>query len=251
MSDLETIKVPDIGDVEDVEVIEVLVSVGDTVAVEDSLITVESDKASMEIPAPKAGVITSLHVNPGDRIAAGSDILVLDIAATSDSTAAAKIEATASTVDNHAIETRDSSHTAVSAISPELPTDAEEQYDLVVIGAGPGGYTSAFRAADLGLNVLLIERYPSLGGVCLNVGCIPSKALLHTSARAFKEDVIGKLTQGLAGLAKQRKVTVAHGLAKFSSSNTIDIEDSSTNADGARRVSFKNAVIAAGSKSVR
>lgn len=274
MSDLETIKVPDIGDVDDVEVIEVLVSVGDAVAAEDSLITVESDKASMEIPAPKAGVITSMHVSPGDRVAAGSDILVLDVAESSNNASSSSTAETKHTpaAEEQSAGTKEESPATVSA--PAVPNDADEQYDLAVIGAGPGGYTSAFRAADLGLNVLLIERYPSLGGVCLNVGCIPSKALLHTSAviqetrdmgahgvtfaeptidvdklRAFKEDVIGKLTGGLAGLAKQRKVTVAHGLATFSSANTIDIAESES--DSPRRVGFKNAVIAAGSKSIR
>jgi len=256
------------------EISDIRRSVGDTVAPEDSLITVESDKASMEIPAPKAGVITSMHVSPGDRIAAGSDILVLDVAESSDNTTSAPPatkEETGATKDNSA-STKEESTAVASA--PAALNNADEQYDLVVIGAGPGGYTSAFRAADLGLNVLLIERYPSLGGVCLNVGCIPSKALLHTSAiiqetremgahgvtfteptinvdklRAFKEDVIGKLTGGLAGLAKQRKVAVAHGLATFSSANTIDISESDS--ESTRRVGFKNAVIAAGSKSIR
>jgi len=280
MSDLETIKVPDIGDVDDVEVIEVLVSVGDTVAPEDSLITVESDKASMEIPAPKAGVITSMHVSPGDRIAAGSDILVLDVAESNNNASPEASTETIESADAKADTETESSgaqeQSTATSSAPAVPNDADEQYDLVVIGAGPGGYTSAFRAADLGLNVLLIERYASLGGVCLNVGCIPSKALLHTSAviqetremgahgvtfteptidvdklRAFKEDVIGKLTGGLAGLAKQRKVTVAHGLATFSSANTIDIAESESGAESARRVGFKNAVIAAGSKSIR
>ena len=277
MSELQTIKIPDIGDVNDVEVIEVLVSVGDTVALEDSLVTVESDKASMEIPAPVAGVITSMLVKSGDRIAEGSDILVIDvaIAKTSNTPAATQTE-------NVAAEKADTFGSSQPA-SPIATTPAadpnSEHFDLVVIGAGPGGYTSAFRAADLGLKVLLVERYPDLGGVCLNVGCIPSKALLHTAAviqetrgmaahgvtfgepqididklRDFKEDVIGKLTGGLAGLAKQRNVTVAHGLAKFSSTHTLLISDG-VNADtadkGERNVAFTSAVIAAGSKSIR
>ena len=277
MSELQTIKVPDIGDVNDVEVIEVLVSVGDTVALEDSLVTVESDKASMEIPAPVAGVITSMLVTSGDRIAEGSDILVIDVA-----TSAKQDKASAAAPENATTnKTDDNNATAAAASTAVAPVSDPnaEHFDLVVIGAGPGGYTSAFRAADLGLNVLLIERYPNLGGVCLNVGCIPSKALLHTSAiiqetrdmaahgvtfgepqididklREFKEDVIGKLTGGLAGLAKQRNVTVAHGLASFSSTHSLLITQSadSDQADTpSRSVSFTSAVIAAGSKSIR
>ena len=273
MSELQTIKVPDIGDVSDVEVIEVLVSVGDTVALEDSLITVESDKASMEIPAPVAGVITSMLVKSGDNIAEGSDILVIDVAAAKQSASSNPTSVAADTKNDSPIE-----NTAKSTeiVAPTSDPNAEH-FDLVVIGAGPGGYTSAFRAADLGLKVLLIERYADLGGVCLNVGCIPSKALLHTAAviqetrgmsahgvtfgepqididklRGFKEDVIGKLTSGLAGLAKQRNVSVAHGLAKFTSTHSISIAQNADNAEPASRtVSFTSAVIAAGSKSIR
>ncbi len=310
MSELQTIKVPDIGDVDDVEIIEVLVAVGDSIDVETSLVTVESDKASMEIPSPVAGVITSLLVSTGDRVSEGSDIVVMDVATTAEaastpSTAAATASATpvpastdsaqaasaGSTTGTAKVQTdqsgsqsvgtahRSNTSASASAPSPESDpayADASERYDLVVVGAGPGGYTAAFRAADLGLNVLLIERYADLGGVCLNVGCIPSKALLHTAAiiqetqemaahgvtfgkpeididklRGFKEDVIGKLTGGLAGLAKQRKVTVAHGLASFKSAHTLSIA-SGTNADNAERtVGFTHAVIAAGSQSVR
>jgi dihydrolipoamide dehydrogenase len=275
MSELQTIKVPDIGDVNDVEVIEVLVSVGDTVALEDSLITVESDKASMEIPAPVAGIITSMLVKSGDRIAEGSDILVIDVSATAVKETAATVQSETVTVG----KTNESSANSPAVNVPTTPVSApnSEHFDLVVIGAGPGGYTSAFRAADLGLKVLLVERYPSLGGVCLNVGCIPSKALLHTAAviqetrgmaahgvtfgepqididklRDFKEDVIGKLTSGLAGLAKQRDVSVAHGVAKFSSTHSLSIsEDSDTARTSERNVSFTSAVIAAGSKNIR
>ncbi|MFT6301024.1 MAG: dihydrolipoamide dehydrogenase [Granulosicoccus sp.] len=275
MSELQTIKVPDIGDVNDVEVIEVLVSVGDTVALEDSLITVESDKASMEIPAPVVGIITSMLVKSGDRIAEGSDILVIDVSATAVKETAATVQSETVTVG----KTNESSANSPAVNVPTTPVSApnSEHFDLVVIGAGPGGYTSAFRAADLGLKVLLVERYPSLGGVCLNVGCIPSKALLHTAAviqetrgmaahgvtfgepqididklRDFKEDVIGKLTSGLAGLAKQRDVSVAHGVAKFSSTHSLSIsEDSDTARTSERNVSFTSAVIAAGSKNIR
>ncbi|MFK7892809.1 MAG: dihydrolipoyl dehydrogenase [Granulosicoccus sp.] len=279
MSELQTVKVPDIGDVEDVEVIEVLVAEGDSVNAEDSLVTVESDKASMEIPAPCAGVVTSMLVKTGDRVSEGSDILVMDVADAGAGNEVAVEPANPSAVKSSAEST---AVPAVAAATPPAPkgehVDLEgvsEHYDLVVLGAGPGGYTSAFRAADLGLNVLLIERYPDLGGVCLNVGCIPSKALLHTAAiieetqemaahgvsfgepvidvdklRGFKEDVIGKLTGGLAGLAKQRKVTVAHGVGRFTSAQTLSIAD---NADTTanRTVRFTHAVIAAGSKSIR
>ncbi|ASJ72405.1 dihydrolipoyl dehydrogenase [Granulosicoccus antarcticus] len=287
MSELETVKIPDIGDVDDVEIIEVLVSVGDTIGLEDSLITVESDKASMEIPSPAAGVITSLLVKTGDRVSEGSDILVLDVAAAASNPAPTPSEpAQATPTADSASEgsqkppptTRTTAPDAAGA-SEENRQAADEHHDLVVLGAGPGGYTAAFRAADLGLKVLLIERYPDLGGVCLNVGCIPSKALLHTAAiiqetqgmsahgvtfakpeididklRSFKEEVIGKLTGGLAGLAKQRKVTVAHGFARFRSSHLIAISnpEQQEGADQADRlVSFDQAIIAAGSKSIR
>ncbi len=278
MSELQTIKVPDIGDVDDVEVIEVLVSVGDTVALEDSLITVESDKASMEIPAPAAGVVTSLIVKTGDRVAEGNDILVIDVAA-ADAAEPAPAPASGqtdetevSTASESPAEVPKAATASATAVSPSNSPAADENYDLVVLGAGPGGYTSAFRASDLGLKVLLVERYPILGGVCLNVGCIPSKALLHTSAiiqetrdmaahgvtfgepsididklRGFKNDVIGKLTGGLAGLAKQRKVAVAHGNAAFTSTHTLSITDG----DDVKTVGFTHAVIAAGSKSIR
>lgn len=301
MSELETVKVPDIGDINDVEVIEVLVSPGDTIAKEDSLITVESDKASMEIPSPSAGTITSVLVSTGDRVSAGSDLLVIDIAATGDSGAGKEttpdvtarqqagetqssepavqpqtVAKTASTTSSNASTSRS---TAASTATDEDRQRADEHHDLVVLGAGPGGYTAAFRAADLGLKVLLIERFPDLGGVCLNVGCIPSKALLHTAAiiqetrgmaahgvsfsepeidvdklRSFKEDVIGKLTGGLAGLAKQRKVSVKHGLGRFLSPHLIAINPTAPeegDGDEPLRVSFDNVIIAAGSSSIR
>ncbi|MFT4726922.1 MAG: dihydrolipoamide dehydrogenase [Granulosicoccus sp.] len=275
MSELQTIKVPDIGDVNDVEVIEVLVAVGDTVALEDSLITVESDKASMEIPAPVAGIITSMLVKSGDRIAEGSDILVIDVAVTSTTATAATAQAENVTAQKKNVS--NTSPPAVGVATAPVADPNSEHFDLVVIGAGPGGYTSAFRAADLGLKVLLVERYANLGGVCLNVGCIPSKALLHTAAviqetremaahgvcfgepqididklRGFKEEVIGKLTGGLAGLAKQRNVAVAHGLAKFSSTHSLVISEGLETAEtSTRNISFTSAVIAAGSKNIR
>jgi len=292
MSELQTIKVPDIGDFDEVEIIEVLVAEGDSVDAEASLITVESDKASMEIPCPVAGTITSLIVKAGDKVSAGSDLLVLDVAesgavagsAPSPGASPASADASEKPASGQGTPSQDKAADGYSGsagpqadkrapVAAPAAGDPDERYDVVVLGAGPGGYTAAFRAADLGQSVLLIERYPSLGGVCLNVGCIPSKALLHTSAiiqeteemaahgvsfgkptidldklRHFKEDVIGKLTGGLAGLAKQRKVAVAHGVARFASSNAIVIESD----DAAERtVGFTHAIIAAGSQSVQ
>lgn len=287
MSELQTIKVPDIGEFDGVEIIEVLVREGDEVEVESSLITVESDKASMEIPSPVAGRITSVLIKTGDTVSTGSDIFVIDVAdsagnqaATASSSKASANETSESATDADqstpevtnrvAAESQTATQSASTAVSPSLPDDA---YDVVVLGAGPGGYTAAFRAADLGQRVLLIERYPDLGGVCLNVGCIPSKALLHTAAvinetremaahgvtfgepeididklRSFKDSVIGKLTGGLGTLTNQRKVDVLHGVAAFESSNAINVKKD----DGENQtVHFHNAIIAAGSQSIK
>ena len=255
MDNLVTVSVPDIGDFADVEIIEVLIHVGDTVSFDDSLITVESDKSSMEIPSPLDGEVTEILVSVGDRISQGTPLAVVASKAPAEAAPAATPEAAP----------------AQSAAPASSQSPAEGAYDVVVIGAGPGGYTAAFRAADLGLNVLLIERYPQLGGVCLNVGCIPSKALLHTAQvinetrdmkdhgitfgepvididklRGFKENVIGQLTNGLKGLAKQRKVEVAEGNASFISATQLKISGSDE-----RTVDFKNAIIAAGSSVVR
>jgi dihydrolipoamide dehydrogenase len=262
MSNTVTIQVPDIGDFAEVEVIELLVGVGDTVTEEQSLITLESDKASMEVPSPRAGKITALKIAVGDRVSEGSVILELEPAAAGEP---APSEARPATTP--AAPTAEAP--APAAASGDK---ADHSCQVLVLGAGPGGYTAAFRAADLGLDVLLVERYPRLGGVCLNVGCIPSKALLHTAAiltetqemaahgitfgkpkidldklRGFKDGVIGQLTKGLAGLAKQRKVRVLHGEASFVSPHELDIEN-----DGKReRVRFEHAIIAAGSQSAR
>jgi len=249
-----TVSVPDIGDFEDVEIIEVLVHVGDNVNIDDSLITVESDKSSMEIPAPINGEVTEILVSVGDRISQGSAIAVI----------AAESPA--------ATETTEQPATKSSARTSSGMHSADSTYDVVVIGAGPGGYTAAFRAADLGLSVLLIERYPELGGVCLNVGCIPSKALLHTAQvinetrdmkdhgitfgepqidlhklRGFKEKVIRQLTGGLKGLAKQRNVDVMTGVASFDSTSQISIDNNGS----VTAVNFENAIIAAGSSVVK
>jgi len=253
------IRIPDLGGASDVEIIDVLVGVGDTVKIDDSLITVESDKASMDVPASAAGVITKLHVTVGDSVNEGELIVTVD-----------------ATTDSPDIDTKPSAETVTSATAapaaqaaPVPAGKADHHAPLVVIGSGPGGYTAAFRAADLDQEVTLIEKYDDLGGVCLNVGCIPSKALLHSAAvisearemqqhgitfgkpkididklRGFKESVIGKLTGGLAAMAKARKVTVVNGYAKFTSANTLQIEGD----DGASTLSFDKAIIAAGSR---
>lgn len=247
----QDILVPNIGDFDGVAVIEVLVSPGDTIAVEDSLITVESDKASMEIPSSHAGVVKEVLVKVGDEVAEGTAIVRVDA-----TTEAAAAQTTAA---------------APAAAAAATPTSADT-YDVVVLGAGPGGYSAAFRAADIGLKVALVERYSTLGGVCLNVGCIPSKALLHTvgifeaakdlseqgihfgeasididQLRGYKEGVIAKLTKGLAGMAKARKVDVITGTAHFTSPNQLQVES----ATGTVEVAFKSAIIAAGSQSVK
>ena len=258
------IKVPDIGDFENVEVIEVLVSPGDTIAEEDSLISVESDKAAMEIPAPQAGVVKEVLVSVGDSVSEGSPILILDADAKADTN-----ETSAPS------ENKSPASTPAPAATPtpqaaSFNGNADLHAQVVVLGSGPGGYTAAFRAADLGLSVILIERYESIGGVCLNVGCIPSKALLHTAQvineaeefvdlgvtfskpeididklRGHKNKVVGKLTGGLKHLAKQRKVKIVQGYGKFTSANTIEVEAN----DGSKTVvGFDYSIIAAGSR---
>ncbi len=262
MSTLE-VKVPNIGDFDEVEIIEVLVAVGDKIAQEDSLITVESDKASMEIPAPAAGIVTSVKVSVGDNIAEGSVILMLE---TSEEVVTDTPEE--KTNDNKSVDVAVQQEApAITSFSGQVDVQAE----VVVLGSGPGGYTAAFRAADLGKQVVLIEKDAVLGGVCLNVGCIPSKALLHVAEvvneaaefsesdigikfqqpdidhvklRAHKDGVISKLTTGLKAMAKQRKVTTVHGFGKFTSANTIEVEA----ADGSKQtVGFENCIIATGS----
>jgi dihydrolipoamide dehydrogenase len=243
MATVTEVKVPDIGDFKDVEVIEVLVKPGDAVAKEQSLITLESDKATMEIPSPEAGVVKELKVKVGDKVSQGSQIL--------------EIESTA---------------TAAAPAAPQPAAAGEIECDLVVLGAGPGGYSAAFRGADLGLKTVLVERYPALGGVCLNVGCIPSKALLHTAAivdaarglsahgvsfgepkldldklRAFKDKVVGKLSGGVASMAKLRRVTVVQGTGTFADANRLKVETK----DGAKLVRFRSAIIAAGSQAAK
>jgi len=265
MSTLE-VKVPNIGDFDSVEIIEVLVAVGDNIAEEDSLITVESDKASMEIPAPASGKVTSVKVAVGDAIAEGSLIIIMEVNAGSSVSASEDSDTSSGNqnVPQKPIETPTDAPQAESYVG-----DVDVTAQVVVLGSGPGGYTAAFRAADLGKQVVLIEKDPVLGGVCLNVGCIPSKALLHIAEvvseaadfngvgvtfakpeidnvqlRAHKNGVISKLTGGLKAMAKQRKVTTLHGFGKFTSANTIDVVAS----DGTKQtVGFENCIIATGS----
>ena len=269
------IKVPDIGDFKEVAVIELLVKPGDTVKPEQSLITVESDKASMEIPCSHAGVVKALKVKVGDKVSEGSVVLSLEAAQGAGSDAPASAPAATPSA------TPAASPAPVAApAAAAFGGAADLTCDVLVLGAGPGGYSAAFRAADLGLNVVLVERYASLGGVCLNVGCIPSKALLHVAAvvdevshlgdlgiefgapkvsidklRGHKEKVIGKLTGGLAAMAKMRKVTVVRGYGHFVGSHHLEVEETTGTAQdktGSKQViAFKRCIIATGSQAVR
>ncbi len=267
------VQVPDIGDFDEVGVIEVLVKAGDTVKVEQSLITVESDKASMEIPSSAAGVVKELKVKLGDKVAKGSVILTLEAAGAAAPAPSAPAPAPAAAAP--------APMTAAPAPAAATYTgSADQAFDVVVLGGGPGGYSAAFRAADLGLKVALVERYATLGGVCLNVGCIPSKALLHVAAvmdevshmadlgvafgeptvdiaklRAHKNKVTGKLTGGLSAMAKMRKVTVLRGVGTLLDAQHLKVE--ATEGEGQARtgavqtVAFKRVIVAAGSQAVR
>ncbi len=252
MGNSRKIEVPDIGDFQSVEVIEVLVAPGDQVQPEQALITLESDKASMDIPAPCAGTVLELLVQAGTRVSQGSTILMLESAGIEADTAPAP-----------------TGESGAQISSAPATNDDPTRTEVVVLGAGPGGYAAAFRAADLGKRTLLIERHPRLGGVCLNVGCIPSKALLHIarvlteveeleqagvhfrerelkpkSMRAWTQQIINRLTNGLSHLARQRKVQVLHGEAHFTSPHTLEVQGE----DGTHSVSFEHAIIAAGSR---
>ncbi|AFJ01298.1 Dihydrolipoamide dehydrogenase of pyruvate dehydrogenase complex [Methylophaga frappieri] len=256
----QEVKVPDIGDFDAVEIIEVLVSVGDEITENQDIITLESDKAAMEIPSPIAGKITELLVSVGDKVAEGDVILKLE-AVTSDASAASS--------EPEVSQDNDKTTEKPAPQAAAKPDHSDMHAEVVVLGSGPGGYTAAFRAADLGKQVILIERYERIGGVCLNVGCIPSKALLHTAQiineashmadngvsfnkpdidldklTGWKNNVINKLTGGLKALAKQRKVTVVQGEAQFSSANSLTV----TTPEGDKTVSFDNCIIAAGSR---
>lgn len=269
----QPIIVPDLGDFTNVDVIEVLVKAGDSVKKEDSLITLETDKASMDVPAPADGVIATLTVKVGDKVSAGDTIGTLDSAGGAAPAAAAAQPAAAPAAAPATAQPVPAAQPApVAAAIPGGPAP-EGAVDMLVIGAGPAGYSAAFRAADLGLKVTLIERYHTLGGVCLNVGCIPSKALLHVCEvveqaheiassgiqfdapkisvdhlRKHKESVVKKLTGGLAGMAKGRKVNVVHGVAKFASTHSVTV----TGDNGATQtIAFKQCIIAAGSRSIK
>jgi dihydrolipoamide dehydrogenase len=256
MSTVE-IRVPDIGDFENVPVIEVHVAPGAKVKAEDPLITLESDKATMDVPAPAAGTVQDVHAKAGDRVSEGSLILTLDTGESKRTAADKPAAAPAAPI-------------KVPAAKPARDRKADLHAEILVLGAGPGGYTAAFRAADLGKQVVLVERWPTLGGVCLNVGCIPSKALLHAAKvideahemaangiafgpaktdigrlKGWKEGVVKRLTGGLVGLAKQRHVTVVQGAGRFTSSSQVAVQ---LDAGGEKIVSFDQAIVAAGSE---
>jgi dihydrolipoamide dehydrogenase len=267
------LKVPDIGDFKDVDIAEVLIKPGDSITVEQSLITIETDKASMEIPSSHAGVVKELRIKVGDKVSKGSVIAVAEVAE-GVSPPAPQVQAPAPAV------TKAATAPAPLAAAPVVAPSAAPTYagssdiscDTLVLGAGPGGYSAAFRSADLGMNTVLVERYATLGGVCLNVGCIPSKALLHTARvvddamsfaehgiefaapkidlarlRESKSQVVGKLTGGLASMAKARKVTVLNGIGQFVGPNHLAVETK----DGRKVIAFKNAIIAAGSQAAK
>ena len=297
-SSLIDIKVPDIGDFDEVTVIELLVKAGDTVKADQSLITVESDKASMEIPCSQSGVVKEIKVKLGDKVKQGSVVLSIESSEAPDEakndqkvaeapvpSAPRAINTVASEVSTPATPSHPAGQVKVEAPSApaaaQFTGTADLGCDLLVLGGGPGGYSAAFRAADLGLKVILVERYATLGGVCLNVGCIPSKALLHVAAvmdevshmaalgidfgaptvdinklRTHKEKVVGKLTGGLAAMAKMRKVMTVRGVGSFVGANHLQVEET-TGSQGQEKtgktqtIAFKNAIIAAGSQAVR
>jgi len=278
MAQVIEIKVPDIGDFKDVAVIELLVKPGDAVEKETSLVTLETDKAAMEVPSPQAGVVKDIHVRVGDTVSEGSSLLTLEPAAVPGETGKQIESSEAEPARPEAERAQPKPEPAPPKPEPAVlhPTPVVPRGDIhaevVVLGAGPGGYTAAFRAADLGKKVALVERYSALGGVCLNVGCIPSKALLHIAKvitdaqetaqqgvvfgkpgieidklRGWKNSVIGKLTKGLMQLAKQRKVELVQGTGRFSSPNMLEVDTP----DGAKSVSFDHCIIAAGSSVTR
>ena len=281
MASIES-KVPDIGDYDGIPVIEILVKVGDSVVKDQGLVTLESDKATMEVPSEAAGVVRELKVKLGDSLSEGSVVAVIETAAASDdagaqSGASDKKDAPApaeksSTSASGAAKGSAADESSAPKASSGSGKKADIECRMLVLGAGPGGYTAAFRSADLGLDTVLVERYANLGGVCLNVGCIPSKALLHAAAvidevahakdygvdfgkpkinldalRSYKEKVVGQLTKGLAGMAKQRKVRTVQGVGLFLSANEISVETD----DGAKLIRFEQCIIAAGSQPVK
>jgi dihydrolipoamide dehydrogenase len=272
------VKVPDIGDFTDVPVIEILVKPGDTVQAEDSLVTLESDKATMDVPAPAAGVVKELKVKVGDKVSEGTLILTLEAAGM-----AAPAKPVTPAAAPAAPKPAAAASVASQASAPGAATysgTVDIECEMLVLGAGPGGYSAAFRSADLGLKTVLVERYATLGGVCLNVGCIPSKALLHIAAvmdevaglsehgvafgtpkvdlaklLAWKNKVVGKLTGGLAGMAKSRKVDVVRGIGQFLDPHHLEVEvtegPGQAKSGATKVVKFAQAIIAAGSQVVR
>jgi len=288
MSQMIEVKVPDIGDFKDVPVIEVHVKPGDSIKVDDALVTLESDKATMDVPSSAAGVVASVAVKLGDRVSQGTVVVLLESRVESGEsratlTPAGKVASSSSLASSGADSNSTRSAAAIEDNSrpstldsrpgsPLSTLDSRLNCQMLVLGAGPGGYSAAFRAADLGMKVILVERYATLGGVCLNVGCIPSKALLHVTTvmdeaaalahhgvsfgtpsvdleklRAFKSGVVGKLTKGLAGMAKARKVTVLQGVGRFLDSHHLAVQT----ANGEEVVRFEQAIIAAGSQAVK
>lgn len=269
MAELTKITLPDIGDFKDVPVVEVLVNPGDEVEQEASLLVLETDKATMEVPAPQAGTVKEIHVKVGDKISQGDLIVTLEVVAGAPDVSTGPTGNVDSSV---SVQHTTEAGAANNISSTSVAVRGEIHAEVLVLGAGPGGYTAAFRAADLGKKVVLVERDAALGGVCLNVGCIPSKALLHAAKtlteareaeqfgvrfsepeidigklRSWKESVINKLTKGLSVLAKQRQVNVIHGTGKFAGPHLLEVQTS----EGVRTVSFDYCIIAAGSSAVR
>lgn len=281
MSQTIEVKVPDIGDFKGIPVIEVLVKPGDEIRKEDTIVTLESDKATLDVPSPSTGVVREMKVKVGDKVSEGSVLLTLESqerqAKAEDPQAQAPAAAPAAPAAQEARARateapRVQQPASAAPATPASSIKADMHAEVVVLGAGPGGYTAAFRAADLGKKTLMVERYATLGGVCLNVGCIPSKALLHLArviseaeeaghagitfgkpkididkVREWKAGVVSKLTKGLAGLAKQRKVQVVEGRAEFASANTLRVET----AEGPKTIAFDHCIIAAGSSVAR
>ena len=274
MANTFQITVPDIGNFDSVEVIDIIVNVGDTIKKEDPLITLESDKASMDIPSTHEGKVTSINLKVGDKVKQGSNILIIELNESVEKPQKAETPKEVKSETKAGIKKESPPEITSQAVTKKSDVVSTHETEVVVLGSGPGGYTAAFRAADLGKKVILIERYGTLGGVCLNVGCIPSKALLHTAKviteaeetaehgvsfgppdinlekiRHWKaNDVVGKLTQGLSAMAKQRQVTVIQGVGEFTTSHQIKV----TKADGqTETVGFEHCIIAAGSQSTK
>jgi dihydrolipoamide dehydrogenase len=274
MANTFQITVPDIGNFDSVEVIDIIVKVGDTIKKEDPLITLESDKASMDIPSTHEGKVTEINLKVGDKVKQGSNILVIELNEVSEKSQKAETPKEVKSETKADIKKESPPEITAQAVAKKSDVVSTHETEVVVLGSGPGGYTAAFRAADLGKKVILIERYGTLGGVCLNVGCIPSKALLHTAKviteaeetaqhgvsfgppdinlekiRHWKaNDVVGKLTQGLSAMAKQREVTVIQGVGEFTTSHQIKV----TKADGQiETIGFEHCIIAAGSQSTK